>query len=142
MYTTIDAAPTSAHLSRHERERLARARAFSRRTPASPPEFPVVALQRSELEPDRAARARRPHCGVERSADRHRGLTRAAARRGSASVTADDPIVEEVLRFEDLPPGSMASRRAVVRWSDGSESEAIRYYADELLSPVDHVGWQ
>jgi hypothetical protein len=34
-------------------------------------------------------------------------------------VPADDPIVEEVLRFEELPPGSMASRRAVVRWSDG-----------------------
>ena len=35
-------------------------------------------------------------------------------------------VVEEVLRFEDLPVGSMASRRAVVRWSDGSESEALR----------------
>ena len=46
---------------------------------------------------------------------------------------ADEPIVEEVLRFEDLPPGSLASRRAIVRWSDGSEGEAIRYYADEVL---------
>ena len=43
------------------------------------------------------------------------------------------PIVEEVLRFEDLPPGSLASRRAVVRWSDGSEGEALRWYADEIL---------
>jgi hypothetical protein len=34
------------------------------------------------------------------------------------------PIVEEVLRFEDLPPDSLASRRAVVRWSDGTEGEA------------------
>jgi hypothetical protein len=48
-------------------------------------------------------------------------------------------IVEEVLGFEDLPVGSMASRRAVVRWSDGSEGEALRYYDDEILSPVDHV---
>ena len=39
------------------------------------------------------------------------------------------PIVEEVLRFEDLPVGALASRRAVVRWSDGTESEAARWYA-------------
>ena len=43
------------------------------------------------------------------------------------------PIVEEVLRFEDLPPGELGSRRAVVRWSDGTEGEAIRFYADEVL---------
>ena len=48
----------------------------------------------------------------------------------------------EVLRFEDLPPGSLASRRAIVRWSDGSEGEAVRFYADEVLSPVDHGGRQ
>jgi hypothetical protein len=42
-------------------------------------------------------------------------------------------VVEEVLGFEDLPVGSMASRRAVVRWSDGTESEALRYYGDEVL---------
>lgn len=46
---------------------------------------------------------------------------------------ATAPTVELVLRFEDLPPGSMASRRAVVRWSDGSESEVLRWYADEVL---------
>ena len=43
------------------------------------------------------------------------------------------PTVEEVLRFEDLPPGSLASRRPLVRWSDGSESEAVRWYADDIL---------
>jgi hypothetical protein len=41
--------------------------------------------------------------------------------------------IVEVLRFEDLPLGSNGSRRAVVRWSDGSEGEAIRWYADEIL---------
>jgi hypothetical protein len=45
----------------------------------------------------------------------------------------DPPIVQEVLRFEDLPPGSLASRRAIVRWSDGSEGEAISFYSDEVL---------
>ncbi|MGA8339576.1 MAG: hypothetical protein WB761_32860 [Solirubrobacteraceae bacterium] len=50
-------------------------------------------------------------------------------------------VVEEVLRFEDLPVGSMASRRAVVRWSDGSESEAVRWFDDEVLvSEGDLVG--
>ena len=49
------------------------------------------------------------------------------------TAMATVPVVELVLRFEDLPPGSMASRRAVVRWSDGSEGEALRWYADEVL---------
>ena len=42
-------------------------------------------------------------------------------------------MVEEVLRFEDLPPGSLASRRAVVRWSDGTESDGAAWYGDEVL---------
>ena len=47
--------------------------------------------------------------------------------------TESNPTVTEVLRFEDLPLGSMASRRALVRWSDGSEGEALRWYGDEVL---------
>ncbi len=43
------------------------------------------------------------------------------------------PTVTEVLRFEDLPLGSRGTRRAVVRWSDGSEGEALTWYADEIL---------
>jgi hypothetical protein len=43
------------------------------------------------------------------------------------------PTVTEVLRFEHPPLGSAGSRRAVVRWSDGSEGEAITYYDDEIL---------
>jgi hypothetical protein len=42
-------------------------------------------------------------------------------------------IVEEVLRFEDLPLGSLGTRRAVVRWSDGSESAPMTWYGDEIL---------
>jgi len=42
-------------------------------------------------------------------------------------------VVEDVLAFEDLPVGAMASRRAVVRWSDGTVSEALRWHADEVL---------
>jgi hypothetical protein len=44
-----------------------------------------------------------------------------------------EPIVEQGLRFEDLPIGPSGSRRAIVRWSDGSEDEALRWYADEIL---------
>jgi hypothetical protein len=49
------------------------------------------------------------------------------------SVSDARTIVEEVLRFEELPLGALASRRAVVRWSDGTESECARWYADEVL---------
>jgi hypothetical protein len=66
-------------------------------------------------------------------------LTGVPAKIGSISVNPGNPIVEEVLRFEDLPPGSLASRRAIVRWSDGTEGEALRFYSDEvLISEGDH----
>ena len=54
---------------------------------------------------------------------------------GVASMSASDPnpTIIEVLRFEDLPLGSRGSRRAIARWSDGSESEALTWYADEIL---------
>jgi hypothetical protein len=50
------------------------------------------------------------------------------------------PVVEAVLRFEDLPVGSSGTRAAFLRWSDGTESQAMAWYRDEILSPVDHVG--
>jgi hypothetical protein len=40
------------------------------------------------------------------------------------------PAVVEVLRFEELPLGSRGSRRAVVRWSDGTEGEALSWFDD------------
>ena len=52
---------------------------------------------------------------------------------GPVNDPASRPIVEEVVRFEDLPLGSLGTRRAVVRWSDGTESEAINWYADEFV---------
>jgi hypothetical protein len=48
----------------------------------------------------------------------------------SVSASETSPTVAEVLRFEDLPLGSRGTRRAVVRWSDGSEGEAMTWYAD------------
>jgi hypothetical protein len=57
----------------------------------------------------------------------------------STSMNTDEPIVEEVLRYEDLPLGSLAGRRMIVRWSDGTEGEAVRFYQDEVLfSEGDH----
>ncbi len=35
--------------------------------------------------------------------------------------------------FEALPRGERGSRRALVRWSDGSTGEALRFYDDEIL---------
>jgi hypothetical protein len=50
MYTTINVARRHAHLSRRERQRLARGDAFSRRTPATLPVAPVIAFGPAELE--------------------------------------------------------------------------------------------
>jgi hypothetical protein len=49
------------------------------------------------------------------------------------SASDPSPVVAEVLRVEDLPPGSRGTRRAIARWSDGTESEARAWYADEIL---------
>ena len=57
------------------------------------------------------------------------------------SRRAPSPTVEEVLRFEDLPLGSLGTRRAVVRWSDGTASETMAWYGDEIMiSEGDLIG--
>jgi hypothetical protein len=42
-------------------------------------------------------------------------------------------VVDEVVAFEELPLGDSGSRRAIVRWSDGTEAEACRWFDDEIL---------
>ena len=59
--------------------------------------------------------------------------TKDAGRLDSVSAPEPRPTVTEVVRFEDLPPGSRGTRRAIARWSDGTESEALTWYADEIL---------
>ena len=73
--------------------------------------------------------------GVRYSLSDEEGLDPNPDRGRLGAMAAEDqcPTVVEVLRFEDLPLGSLASRRAIVRWSDGSEGEAVRFYADEVL---------
>jgi hypothetical protein len=56
------------------------------------------------------------------------------------SSSAREPVVEDVLRFEDLPLRSAGSRRAIVRWSDGTESAALTFHADEIFCERDLVG--
>jgi hypothetical protein len=60
-------------------------------------------------------------------------------RLSAVSSHALEPVVDEVVRFEGLPLGSAGTRRAIVRWSDGTEFAAMTWYADEILSPVDRV---
>jgi hypothetical protein len=50
-----------------------------------------------------------------------------------SAVSSAAPVVEEVLRFEDLPVGSVGTRRAVVRWSDGTEREGLKWFGDEIM---------
>jgi hypothetical protein len=45
----------------------------------------------------------------------------------------DEPVIREVLAVEPLPVGASGSRRAIVRWSDGSVGEAARWWDDEVL---------
>ena len=40
------------------------------------------------------------------------------------------PTITEVLRFEPLAVDELGSRRAIVRWSDGTIGEALRWYDD------------
>jgi hypothetical protein len=64
-----------------------------------------------------------------------------AQERGTEPVNTSTPTVEEVLRFEDLPTGFVSGHRVVVRWSDGSEGELLRWYHDELVvSARDLIG--
>jgi hypothetical protein len=58
---------------------------------------------------------------------------RGEGRLGAMDNRASEPIVEEVVRFEDLPVGSAGTRRAVVRWSDGTEDAPMTWYGDEIL---------
>jgi hypothetical protein len=52
-----------------------------------------------------------------------------------------EPTVVELVKVRDLPLDVPGSRAVVVRWSDGTTSEAVRFYADEVLfSEGDLVG--
>ena len=44
-----------------------------------------------------------------------------------------DPTVVEVTVVEAVPVDEPGSRRAAVRWSDGTSGEAVRWYDDEVL---------
>lgn len=44
-----------------------------------------------------------------------------------------DRVIVEVVAVESLPIGENGSRRAIVRWSDGTEGEALRWWDDEVL---------
>ena len=58
----------------------------------------------------------------------------------SLDAMSGAPVVTEVT-FEALPVGSSASRRAIGRWSDGTEDELLRWYSDELqFREIDLLG--
>jgi hypothetical protein len=44
-----------------------------------------------------------------------------------------EPVIAEVIAVEPVPVDAPGSRRAVVRWSDGTVGEALRWYDDEVL---------
>jgi hypothetical protein len=125
--TTTYGDPRRGHLSRRERQ-PARTAAFSRHAPVR------AAATKVAFEPEELAL-------IERLVRRDRTVISStllivAGEGDSLSAVSSDvsgPVVAEVLLFEDLPLGSLASRRAVVRWSDGSKGEGLRSYSDEVL---------
>src|SRR3954452_17854428 len=58
-------------------------------------------------------------------------------RAGPPPSSYDEPVtkrvVVELVAVEPVPLEEQGSRRAVVRWSDGTVSEALRWYDDEVL---------
>jgi hypothetical protein len=60
-----------------------------------------------------------------------------ASPRGGRPCTYDpsvgDRVVVEVVAIEPMPLGARGSRRAVVRWSDGTVGEALRWWDAEVL---------
>jgi len=59
----------------------------------------------------------------------------------SDGPSSSEPHIQSVLRIETLPLGANASRRAIVEWSDGAVSEAMRWFDDEVLfSEGDLIG--
>jgi hypothetical protein len=44
-----------------------------------------------------------------------------------------EPTVSELVECRALPLDVPGSRSLVVRWSDGTTSEAVRFYADGIL---------
>jgi hypothetical protein len=42
-------------------------------------------------------------------------------------------VIVEVVAVQQLPVGARGSRRAVVRWSDGTVGEGLRWWDDEVL---------
>src|SRR4051794_20341257 len=71
---------------------------------------------------------------------RHRGCGVIEALIATVSLVGS-PVLVEVVAVEDLDAEAGASRRLVARWSDGTVSEALRWFADEwLVSEGDLVG--
>lgn len=51
-------------------------------------------------------------------------------KRVSYDQAMTEPTVVEVIAVEPLPLGANGSRRAIVRWTDGSVGEALRWWDD------------
>jgi hypothetical protein len=79
----------------------------------------------------RVTLARRPRRSGERS--NINSTAKEVVEIRSISMHADDPIVEEVLRFEELPPGSLGSRRGDRPLERRHVGDGITFYDDEVL---------
>jgi hypothetical protein len=95
---------------------------------------------RTRCEADRTPLDRRtagPPCRLRDNRSASRGESRIP--RSTVPIPHDqpmpEPVVVEVVAIERLRLGANASRRAVVRWSDGSQGEALRWFDDLCRHP-------
>jgi hypothetical protein len=63
-----------------------------------------------------------------------------SARRDATLGVSSEPVVAELLAVERLLPAERESRRALVRSSDGSRGEAVRWYDEVLFCEGDLIG--
>jgi hypothetical protein len=53
-----------------------------------------------------------------------------------------EPVITRVVAIEELPPGSRATRRLIAEWSDGSQAEALAWFADLCGCPQCAKSWR
>ena len=143
MQSTIQAARRRGHLSRHERQRLARAEAFSRRTAADRRAEVPVKLEAGRARADRPARPPRPDRGVQRAAGdrrdrRRRGDPRSGARAGQRGgpLGAGRGRDQRRARRADRPSREPRARATLRSGSPHDEERARAEHSEARLTSV------
>lgn len=91
---------------------------------------PLVRLSHGK---DRIQATRRNACSRTTPESRQQRGEMAMPRGVPYDPNVSEPVVLQLVSIETLPLGATGSRRAIVKWSDGTVGEALRWYDDEVL---------